>query len=75
MAEIQDVMDKLGEIETKMGEMETKIGEVEIAVNADRMVYSTCAHCNAIGMVGGDPSNCTVCGGTGFRAHGKIGKV
>jgi len=68
MPGIQEVLNKLDELEAKMG-------EVEVAVNADRIVYATCAHCNAIGMENPDPSNCTVCGGSGFRPSGKTGKV
>ena len=75
MAGIQDVMEKLDDVLEKLDELEAKLGKVEAKVNADRIIYTACAGCNASGMIGGDPTGCTACDGTGFRVHGKTGKV
>ena len=56
-------------------EILTKLAEIEAKIDADRVIYTKCASCNADGIVGGDPSSCTACGGSGFRTHGKIGKT
>lgn len=65
MAEIEDVMDKLEDVMEKLDEIETK-------VNTDSNYYHVCAHCS--GASGGS-ANCSYCGGTGLRLHGKIQKV
>jgi len=51
------------------------LGELETKIDADRVLYTNCVHCNVNGMIDGDPSSCTVCGGTGFRPYGKTGKT
>ena len=66
MAEIQDVMEKLGEIETKLGELETKLGELEIKIDEDKWFYRPCPNCNATGVIPPDNTGCTRCEGTGF---------
>lgn len=54
MAEIQDVMDKLDEIETKIGEVETKIGE-------NRDLWKPCPNCNPDGVDPPPVTNCQRC--------------
>lgn len=66
MATINDVMEKLGEIETKIGEVETKIGELETKINEEKWVYKPCPNCNASGIIPQTTTGCTRCEGTGF---------
>jgi len=56
-------------------EIQAKLLELEAKIDADRVIYYTCASCNGNGQIGGNPSNCVDCDGTGFRVHGKITKI
>lgn len=68
-------MATLEDLETMLEDMDGKIDTLTTKVDADRITYTKCASCNAGGMVGGDPSSCTRCGGTGFMIHGKQIKI
>lgn len=57
-----------------LAEIQAKLLELEAKVDADRVVYTKCASCNAEGITGIEVG-CEACNQTGFRTHGKTGKV
>ena len=73
MAEIQDVMDKLEDVLGKIADNKKKIDEVKVRVDADRIYYTRCSACNAVGSL--TPVGCDDCNQMGFKPHGKTGKA
>lgn len=71
MATLEDIVAGLIEFRD---EVYLRLTSIETKVEADRVIYTNCAHCNANNMANPDPSSCTVCGGIGFRPCGKTGK-
>ena len=67
MATIDDVMDKLDDLEEK-------IEGVRADVNISRSVQKYCAHCGGDGnkVMGGGAGTCADCGGDGYTAFGRI---
>lgn len=57
-----------------LAEILAKLDVIEAKVDADRVIYTKCASCNAEGITD-IPVGCDACKGIGFRVHGKTSKV
>ena len=70
MADINDVMEKLVELETKIGELEAKMDE-------PKSIQTICNHCGGDGVkaTGNGDISCPDCGGDGAVPFGRITKT